>query len=282
MAKDERGKEQERKKVNSLIDNLTLFDDDLMSRVFDRNIEATELVLKIILGRDIKVVSVKGQDEMKNHEVGGRNIRLDVHAVDEDGEEMDIEVQGSPEGAHIRRARYYSSMVDSRMLRENQSFKELKDSYIIFIYRHDKFGKGLPLYHVNRYIKETDELFDDGSHIVYVNGNYKGNDEIGKLIEDFHQARWENMHYKALAKSVKHYKEKEGGRDNMCEAVENYAKEYAREYAAEEKIISVKNLMKNMKLTLEQALDALGIDDDERERIVNRIQNESAVSIYRQ
>lgn len=75
-------------------------------------------------------------------------------------------------------------MVDSRMLKKGQEFK---DSYVIFIYKHDKFKKGLPLYHIDRYIRETDELFDDGSHIIYVNGNYKGNDEIGQLMKDFHQ-----------------------------------------------------------------------------------------------
>ena len=77
--------EKERNTVNTLVDELTLFDDDLMSRVFDKNIEATELILRIILGRDIKVITVTGQDELKNHEIGGRNITLDVHAIDVDG-----------------------------------------------------------------------------------------------------------------------------------------------------------------------------------------------------
>ena len=94
--------------------------------VFDKNIEATELILRIILGRNIKVISVDGQDEIKNHEVGGRNIKLDVHAIDVDGQEINIEVQGNSEGAHIRRARFHSSMVDSRMLEEGQAFKEIK------------------------------------------------------------------------------------------------------------------------------------------------------------
>ena len=114
---------QEWEDVNKLVDKLTLFDDDLMSRVFDKNIDATELVLRIILGRNIKVIRVEGQDELRNHEVGGRNITLDVHAVDVDGEEMNIEVQGNSEGAHIRRARFHSSMIDSRMLEEGQAFK---------------------------------------------------------------------------------------------------------------------------------------------------------------
>lgn len=131
---------------------------------------------------------------MKNHQVGGRNITLDVDAMDENGEEIDIEVQGNSEGAHVRRARYHSSMVDSRMLKEGQAFRELKDSYVIFIYKHDKFRKGLPLYHVERYVGETNEQFRDGSHIIYVNGNYKGNDEIGQLMQDFWEKNPECMH----------------------------------------------------------------------------------------
>lgn len=35
-----------------------------MSRVFDQNVEATELVLRIILGRNIKVIRAEGQDEI--------------------------------------------------------------------------------------------------------------------------------------------------------------------------------------------------------------------------
>ena len=263
---------QEWERVNSLVDTLTLFDDELMGRVFDRNAKATELVLRLILGRNIKVISVNGQKEIRNVNVGGRNIILNVHAIDVAGEEMNIEVQGGSEGAHVRRARYHSSMLDTGMLKESQPLKELKDSYVIFIYKRDKFGKGLPLYHVDRYIKETEETFGDGSHIIYVNGSYNGDDAIGKLVSDFHQTDSEKMYYSELADGVEHYKETEKGRGNMSEAVEKYAREYAEECVIVEKITSVKNLMNNMKLTLEQALNALGISDKDREQIINQLQ----------
>ena len=287
---------QNPRNVNELVNELTLFDDDLMSRVFDKNIKATELLLRIILGKKVKVISVTGQNEMKNHQVGGRNITLDVDAMDENGEEIDIEVQGNSEGAHVRRARYHSSMVDSRMLKEGQAFRELKDSYVIFIYKHDKFRKGLPLYHVDRYVGETNEQFRDGSHIIYVNGNYKGNDEIGQLMQDFREKNPECMHYTELAESVKHFKEKEGGREEMSEIVERYINERVEERVEErvkecveervkecveervkervekEKTISVQNLMNNMKWTLDQALDALGIKGKERTLITQQLQ----------
>lgn len=275
MAEDKNSKvTQNQDRINKLIDGLTLFDDDLMSRVFDKNIEATELLLRIILERKIKVISVIGQEEMKSAAVGGRNITLDVHALDENGEKMDIEVQGNSEGAHIRRARYHSSVLDSRMLKEGQEFKEIKDSYVIFIYKRDKFQEGLPLYHIDRYVRETGKLFEDGSHIIYVNGNYKGDDEIGYLMQDFHQTDPDNMHYKELSQGVRHFKEVEEGRDTMCEAVQEYAKEYASECLKTEKAELVENFMKNMNLTLEQALDAAGIHGEEREAIIQLLQKQ--------
>ena len=267
-------------KVKKIIDDLTLFDDDLMTLVFNKNIQETELILRIILKRNIRVISVDAQEEMRSPIVGGRDITLDIHAIDEDGEEINVEVQGSSEGAHVRRARFHSAVMDSRMLKENDPFKILKDSYVIFIYKHDKFGKGLPIYRAERVISEIEEPLNDGSHIVYVNGNYKGNDEIGKLMADFRSTSSDGMNYKELADGLHHFKETEEGRDVMCESVKKYAEEYAKEYAEEyakeyatdTKIEMVKNLMSNMKWTLEQTLNNLGVSDNERSIITKQLQ----------
>ncbi|MCD8103774.1 MAG: hypothetical protein LUF35_01925, partial [Lachnospiraceae bacterium] len=60
---------------------LRLMDDVFLGVVFDGNIEATELLLNIILGRnDMVVTQVVGQREIKNP--NGRSVRLDIHAVD--------------------------------------------------------------------------------------------------------------------------------------------------------------------------------------------------------
>ena len=67
------------------------------------------------------------------------------------------------------------------------------------------------MYHIDRYVRETGKLFEDGSHIIYVNGNYRGDDEIGHLMQDFHQTDPDNMHYKELSQGVRHFKEVEEG-----------------------------------------------------------------------
>lgn len=262
---------QDTRTVEQIVDDMNLFDDDLMSMVFDGNIEATELLLKIILKQDdIQVVSVVGQREFQSPVVRGRDIRLDILAKDNTGKHYNVEVQKKPEGAHIRRARFNSSMMDSRMLKEGQEFSELQDSYMVFITQTDIFGYGIPIYTVNRYFEEIDDLFDDGSHIVYVNGNYKGDDTIGRLMHDFGCKESKDMYYPELAKGVRHFKE-EGGRKVMCEAVERYAEQKAENVRLDSLLESIKNLMESMKWSAEQAMVALKVSDADKAMLLKEL-----------
>lgn len=45
-------------------------------------------------------------------------------------------------------------MIDTRLLKEKQKFIEIKDSYVIFITQNDVLKGGLPIYHIDRTIKE--------------------------------------------------------------------------------------------------------------------------------
>lgn len=84
-----------------------------------------------------------------------------------------MEIQRADRGAGSQRARFHSSMIDSKMLKEKQNFKDIHDSYVIFITENDVIGAGLSLYHIDRVIKETGADFGDGAHIIYVNGSIK-------------------------------------------------------------------------------------------------------------
>ncbi len=153
---------QKAESIDHIIDHMTLMDDDLMGLVFDGNTAATELLLRITLQRnDIHVISVIGQRELRSPITDGRRIRLDILATDSKGNFYNCEVQQSNEGAIERRARLHSSMIDSRMLKKGQKFKELNDSYVIFITGHDYFKKGLSLYTINRHFEEFNETFQE-------------------------------------------------------------------------------------------------------------------------
>ena len=165
---------------------------------------------------DLKVIEVVTEQEYKNAMVGGRSIRIDIYAKDAEDKVYDIEVQRASEGANPRRARFHSSMIDSRMLKEGQDFKEIHDSYVIFITEDDVLGIGYSLYHIDRTIQENGNNFGDGSHIIYVNGSYENDtDPVGRLMHDFRCENAEDMFYQPLAKSVRHFKETQGGKKTM-------------------------------------------------------------------
>lgn len=264
--------EARKRELSKTIDGFSLFDDDFMSIVFDRNIEATEFLLNIILERDdMEVVEVVGQREYKNPMIDGRSIRIDIYAKDSKGKIYDIEVQRADEGADVHRARFNSSMIDTRMLKESQQFRELHESYVIFITRNDVMRSGLPLYHIDRVVKETGISFGDGSHIIYVNGSYQNEDDpIGKLVHDFDCTESADVIYPVLAKQIHYYKETEGGRAIMCKAVEELAETWAEESRIDTMFVVVKNLMDTMKLSAEQAMDALKVSEDDRIVLLKR------------
>jgi predicted thioesterase len=257
--------------LDEIIDSLTLFDDDLMTLVFDGNIEATELLLTIVLGQEVKVINVRAQVELRSPYKKGRKIRVDVLAEDVDGKRFNVEVQGDDSGADCRRARYHSSMVDVNMLKKGKDYRELRDSYVIFITKNDYFEDGQPIYWVERTFRENGKNFNDGSHIIYVNGSYKGNDAIGKLVHDFRCSNADDMYYSQLADGVRYYKEVERGEEKMNELLERYAEKKAAEKVKEKQAVMVKNLMINMNLTINQAFDVLDVSETDRKAIADLI-----------
>jgi hypothetical protein len=149
------------------------------------------------------------------------------------------------------------------MLLKGADFSELNESYVIFITESDYFGHGKPIYEIERYIKGNCEQINDGSHIIYINGSYVGDDSIGKLIHDFKCKKSKDMYYPELADGVKHYKEK-GGNGDMCELVENYGNECkidgeikatiatSKKYGATMEEV-IKNIIEEFNLTEEEA-----------------------------
>ena len=219
---------ERKKQLLSKIAQFRLFDDDFMSKVFEDDIEATELLLRIILQRDdLEVTESKGQVSIKN--LLGRSVRIDIKAKDKTGKLYNIEVQRADEGANEKRARYYSAILDANMLLARQNFKDLPETYVIFITEHDVFKGGLPLYHINRTIKENGMTFCDESNIIYVNGEYRGENDIGKLMHDFSCTNPNEMKLGLLAEKTRYFKNNEKGVKRMCKIMEDFAEEEKEE-----------------------------------------------------
>lgn len=247
-----------------------LLDDDFMTKCFEGDNECIELILRIVIDKqDLKVVDVRTQIFVEN--LLKRSVRLDVLATDDFGRKYNIEIQRSDKGAGRKRARYNSSMLDINILEKSEDFEKLPETYVIFITENDVMGKGKPLYHIERYISETNEMFGDGSHILYVNGAYRDETPIGKLMHDFSCTNPSDMNYETLANRVKFFKEHKEGIAIMCKVMEDMRndawqegiKEGIENGIKEGAIDTAKRMLSDGVLPLEKIAEYSGLSLDE-------------------
>ena len=197
-----------------------LLDDDFLTKCFEGSTECIQLVLQIVLEiPDLEIVDVRTQVFVEN--LLKRSVRLDVLATDSAGKKINVEIQRADRGAGRKRARYNSSMMDANLLQKGEDFDALPETYVVFITAHDVIGEGQPLYQIERYITSSGKKFDDGSHILYVNGEYRAETPLGKLMHDFSCTNPADMYYDVLAERVKFFKESREGISIMCKVMED-------------------------------------------------------------
>lgn len=252
-------------KYLKIIRGFRLLDDDFMSKVFEDK-ACANLLLQIILERDdLTVQEVHGQHDIKN--LQGRSIRLDILAVDETGRTYNVEIQRRDEGADAHRARYNSSLLDANLTNPGDRYDALGETYVIFITERDVLHEGLPIYHIDRYVRETGKPFEDGSHILYVNAQCRSDTPLGKLMHDFHCTDARDMNYPVLAERVHYFKDNVKGATNMCRAVETLVKENRmeahQEGRVEERLDAIRALMESMAIPAEKAMQLLKVPEAE-------------------
>ena len=239
-----------------------LLDDDFLTKCFEGDTASIELVLQIVLEKpDLKVLDVRTQVFVEN--LLNRSVRLDILATDSTGAKLNVEVQRSDKGAGRKRARYNSSMMDANLLKKGEDFDKLPETWVIFITENDVMGKGLPLYPIERCFLGTGERFEDGSHILYVNGAYRGDTPVGRLMHDFSCTDAKDMYYGTLASRVKFFKESKEGIEIMCKAMEDMRNESLQEGIREGMKATARRMLAAGKYALEEIVNISGLSLEE-------------------
>lgn len=264
----------EQKKILEIINKFSLMDDTFFSYFMDDNLDSMEYILRIIMDkRDLIIKTIVPQKEIVN--IYGRSVRFDVFATDGDGNEYNIEIQNANTGAVPQRARYNSGLLDYHFLQPSKNWQDLPETYVIFITANDVLKGNRPIYHIERYVRETKELFHDLAHIIYVNGENNDDTPLGQLMQDFKQNDPNKIRSKVLADRMKSIKMDIRGEGKMCKLMEDLMEEYAAKKVADAEVLAeargeargelrstlnaIKNLMKNMNLSPELAMKTIGI-----------------------
>ncbi len=226
--------------IKQVIGSLCMMNNRFMNFMLDDNKKAAQVFLRVILGDDkIKVRNVRIQSFIQN--IYGHSSQLDILAQDSKGRYFNVEVQRSDEGAPARRARFYSSILDTHFLQPGKLYEELPDTYVIFITENDVLHDNLPLYNIRRRIDENAKCFEDGSRIIYVNSQRRDDTALGKLMQDLYCTEPKNLHYHEFAERMEFLKYSKEGEAKMTDVIEEYAarKAEAAAKAVEEKMTDV-------------------------------------------
>ena len=221
-------------KLQEYLEMACLFSDKYF-KIFLQNqtYKPAQFILRTILKNPFLVVqNITVQKIISN--IGGREIKLDFYCeqIGDDGKvikRINVEIQRQSGGAIPKRARFHSSSLDSASLKENDPFKALTENYVIFFAEKDIFKQKQAYYNIQRYIEFTDEKgnikhlkpFNDGSHIIYINGKYKDTtSDLGKIIHDFHCVKTDEMLCEELRKPAEYFKNQKKGDNKMYKDID--------------------------------------------------------------
>ena len=244
------------------IRRLRLMDDDFMTKVFENDKTCTEIMLWIILDRrDIEVMSVETQKTVSSIE--GHSVRLDIVAKDSTGRIFNVEIQRRDRSNEKQRARYYCSVLDTSCLGKGQDYNRLPDVYVIFIMEKDIFGQGEPVYRVEKTLNGK-YPYDDGRHIIFVNGATDADTSIGALMHDFRCTDPSEMKIPELQTRVRYFKESAEGVNAMCKLLEDMCDETKLMTWIED----ARSIIENFHFSKEAAVRGLNIPMEYRETVL--------------
>lgn len=144
--------------------------DDFMFGVIMRNPKFCKPFLERVL--DIRIAHIEYPNSQMTIDISetAKSIRLDVYVEDGKGTVYNIEMQTMTNKNLPKRARYYQGMIDLNILEKGDDYRDLKQSFVIFVCTFDLFGEGRHIYTFeNRCIQNPDLRFEDGTTKIILN-----------------------------------------------------------------------------------------------------------------
>jgi hypothetical protein len=195
--------------------------DDVFFEVLAQNPKVCQEILRVILEDDaLTVIDVVVQSDERN--LYGRSVRLDALCVLGNGVKCNIEVQRSDNDNHLKRARFNAASITVRDSNPGDRFENVIELYIVYISEFDFLKKGKTIYHIDKVLRETGDVVDDGLHEVFVNTVIDDESDIADLMACFTKKEVNNAKFPELSSEVKRLKETEGGAQAVCEVMQKY------------------------------------------------------------
>ena len=203
--------------------------DDLMFCKMAEHKEFCEEILRVIL-EDDKLTVLEAIPQWQGKNLSGRSVVLDAKCVTGDGRQINIEVQKAYDDNHLKRARYNAAILTTNISKTGTKFEFIPDVCIVFISKFDIFEGGLPLYHIDKVVRETGQVIEDGLTEIFVNTvNYDGS-KPARLMKLFTENdAYSNDEFPVTSELKSRLKSSEGGSRTMNEILEKLISDEKRE-----------------------------------------------------
>ena len=158
-------------KILEKYESLTISDNFIFTRTMEMYPNLCQRLLEEIL--QVKISSIEYIEREKSIEsrVDAKGIRLDVYVEDKTANRVfDVEMQISNKDNLSKRARYYQSLIDQDRLKHGGTYRDLSESYIIFICTFDRFKNGRYIYTFRERCEENPAIaLNDGATKIFLN-----------------------------------------------------------------------------------------------------------------
>ena len=203
--------------------------DDLMFCKMAEHKDFCEEILRVIL-EDDRLTVLEAIPQWQGKNLTGRSVVLDAKCVTGDGRQINIEVQKADDDNHLKRARYNAAVLTTNVSQTGKRFEFIPDVCIVFISKFDIFDGGLPLYHVDKVVRETGQVIEDGLTEIFVNTvNYDGS-KPARLMKLFTENdAYSNDEFPVTSELKSRLKSSEGGSRAMNEILEKLISDEKRE-----------------------------------------------------
>ncbi len=209
--------------------------DDLMFRKMAEDPSFCEEILRVILS-DPNLIVLDTAPQWAGTNLQGRSVILDAKCQLSNEKQINIEVQKANDDNHQKRVRYNAAILTTNLSEPGEKFEQVPNVCIVFISKFDPFQSHLPLYHVDRVVRETGIIVENGLEEIYVNTKEKDLSEVSELMEVFVKDSAYNPKFPITSRLKHRYKETEEGQEKMCEIIEKIRSESKLEGRIEGKI----------------------------------------------
>ena len=163
--------------------NLTISNSFMFAAVME-DTENCKGLLEMVLEFPVARIELSTEKSIIHHPQY-HGVRLDVYAKGDDNTRYNVEMQVLYNSNLPKRSRYYHSQIDMDIISTGTDYKELPDTYVIFICDFDPFGFRKYKYTFDMICTETGEALNDGARTIFLSTKGCEDSEVPEGLRKF-------------------------------------------------------------------------------------------------